>query len=74
VADPLPRTLTPRQLADVLQVGVATVYNWHNKGLLPRPLVTGAGGTRCLRWSRNAVEAWLDGTAPAFPRRADRRA
>jgi predicted DNA-binding transcriptional regulator AlpA len=48
----LPRYLTARQLAEVLQCCQQTVRNWCNRGLLPQPLML---GRRKLLWDADAV-------------------
>lgn len=69
----LPLVLAPKCFAALLSVSLRQLYAMHARGDLPRPLPVGRG-TRCLRWSRAAVLAWLEGTTPAFLRKAERRA
>lgn len=51
-------TLSPKQFADLLQVGSRTLRNYERDGMLPEPIIkTG----KCTRWSRRAVERWIEG-------------
>jgi predicted DNA-binding transcriptional regulator AlpA len=52
----LPRYLTVRQLAEILQCCPQTVRNWYKRGLLPPPLRM---GRRKLLWDLEAVRAAL---------------
>jgi excisionase family DNA binding protein len=47
---------TPQTLADYLEVGVRTVYEWAKLGKLPRPMRL---ANNCLRWRREAIEQFL---------------
>lgn len=49
------RLLTPQQLAELLQVPVATLYAWKYRGEGPRALKIG----RHLRYAEDDVDAWL---------------
>jgi excisionase family DNA binding protein len=53
------RLLRTRDVAELLDVSVETVLRWHRSGKLPggRRL-----GSNVLRFDRDEVEAWLDGT------------
>ncbi len=44
-----------KQVAEYLQVNVATIYNWAQKGKLP-----GIKIGRIWRFRREDIEAWLD--------------
>jgi excisionase family DNA binding protein len=46
------------ELAQRLKLSTATVRRYVRSGLLPAPLPFGRGGA--LRWSRKAIEQWLD--------------
>jgi hypothetical protein len=52
----LPRYVTARQLAEMLQCCPQTVRNWCKRGLLPPPLVM---GRRKRLWDPEAVRAAL---------------
>lgn len=59
-----PEYLTIRQLADVLQVPVATIYRWRHLGEGPRGIrVSG----RHVRFRRSDVEAFLTERADREP-------
>jgi excisionase family DNA binding protein len=53
------RLLTARQVAERLGLSVETILRWHRSGKLPggRRL-----GSNVLRFDRQELEAWLDGT------------
>jgi excisionase family DNA binding protein len=51
----LPPLLTPRELADFLQVPVKTLYQWHYLRTGPTALRIG----RHLRYRRSEVAGWL---------------
>jgi excisionase family DNA binding protein len=53
------RPLTTIELADYLQVPVATVYQWSSRGIGPRQIRVG----RHLRFRMADVQAWLDARA-----------
>jgi excisionase family DNA binding protein len=54
-ADGLPRYVTPRQLADSLQVDVATIYRWADRDrTMPKTTI---GGT--VRFELQAIQKWL---------------
>jgi len=62
-----PEYLTVRQLAEVLQVPVATVYRWRHMGEGPRGIrVSG----RHVRFRKSDVEAFLNERADAHDRTA----
>jgi excisionase family DNA binding protein len=48
--------MSPKDLADFLQVPVATVYMWNHKKKGPRASRVG----RHVRYRRSDVEVWLD--------------
>lgn len=52
----LSRLLTVRELADLLQVPVKTIYTWRYKGIGPPAVPLG----RYLRFRATDVAAWLD--------------
>ena len=52
----LSRLLTVRELADLLQVPVKTIYTWRYKGIGPPAVPLG----RYLRFRAEDVAAWLD--------------
>jgi excisionase family DNA binding protein len=52
----LPRLLTVRELADLLQVPPKTIYTWRYKGTGPPALPIG----RYLRFRTDDVLAWLE--------------
>ena len=60
--DPMPRRPEPAQLltidevAEYLQIPVATLYQWRHKGMGPKALKLG----RHLRYRPDEVEAWLE--------------
>jgi len=56
--------LTVPQLGELLQVPVSTIYQWRHRGEGPRGIrVSG----RHVRYSRRAVETWLDEHADPRP-------
>jgi excisionase family DNA binding protein len=50
------KLLTVEQLADQLQVPVATIYKWRSTGGGPPAVRVG----RYLRYSEKGIEGWLD--------------
>jgi excisionase family DNA binding protein len=48
--------MTPRQLADFLQVPLGTIYQWRHKGQGPRGSKVG----RHVRYRQTDVDEWLD--------------
>jgi len=50
------KLMSPRDVADYLDVPVATIYGWRHKGVGPPGLAVG----RHVRYRREAVEAWLE--------------
>jgi len=48
--------LSPAELADYLNVPIATVYRWRSRGDGPPGIRVG----RHVRYRREAVEKWLD--------------
>ena len=61
---PLPRLLTVRELADLLQVPPKTIYTWRYKGVGPPAIPLG----RYLRFRADDVAAWLQSRAEAADR------
>lgn len=59
------KLLTPSDLADLCGVPLGTVYRWNAAGTGPQVLHIG----KHVRYSRAAVDAWLD-TRAADPRPA----
>ncbi|MDP8977060.1 MAG: helix-turn-helix domain-containing protein [Actinomycetota bacterium] len=57
----LPELMTVVQLAQFLQVPVATIYQWRHRGEAPRGLRIG----RYVRFRRSDVERWLQLQADA---------
>jgi len=53
------RLLRTRDVAELLDVSVETVLRWHRSGKLPGGRRLGAN---VLRFDRDELEAWLDGT------------
>lgn len=51
-----PELLTAQEVAALLGIGVRSLARHVQRGLLPRPLRI---GTRTLRYSRQAVMAWV---------------
>jgi excisionase family DNA binding protein len=51
-----PEYLTVKQLAAVLQVPVATIYQWRHRGEGPQGMRVGGH----VRFHRNDVLSWLD--------------
>ena len=51
----MPEYLTVKQLATVLQIPVATIYQWRHRGDGPRGMRVG----RHVRFHRKDVLAWL---------------
>jgi excisionase family DNA binding protein len=51
--------LTTEELADLLRIPAATIYQWRLRGQGPPALKIG----RHLRWRRTAVDEWLDSIA-----------
>ncbi len=49
--------LTAQQLADLLHVGIQSIYDWRHRGTGPRG-IRPAGGKLLFR--RSDVDAWLD--------------
>jgi excisionase family DNA binding protein len=49
-------TMTPKQLADFLQVPLGTIYQWRHKGQGPRGSKVG----RHVRYRQTDVDEWLD--------------
>lgn len=54
-----------KALAELLRIGLASVWRWERAGRLPRALHL---GQRCTRWRKEEVMAWL---AAGSPRRAE---
>ena len=52
----LQQMMTPDEVADLLQVPLATLYGWRYKGTGPPSVRIG----RHLRYSRTDVERWLE--------------
>lgn len=50
------RLLTIDQLAEMLQVGKKTIYQWKYKGLIPYIKI---GGGKFLRFSENDIVDWI---------------
>jgi len=48
--------LSPAELADYLNVPIATVYRWRSRGDGPPGIRVG----RHVRYRREAIERWLD--------------
>ena len=53
--------LTTAQVAQYLQVPVATIHQWRYRGEGPRASRVG----RHLRWRQRDVDAWLDANTPS---------
>ncbi len=53
--------LTPTDAARVLGVSRATFFKMHSAGKLPLPVYL---TSRCPRWSRAELVAWLEAGAP----------
>lgn len=51
--------LSPRQVADLLGVPVATIYQWRHRSEGPPGFKLGGH----VRYRRSSVEAWLDAHA-----------
>ncbi|MFF9494243.1 helix-turn-helix transcriptional regulator [Streptomyces flaveolus] len=51
--------LTPRQLAEELEVSTHTLANWRWAGVGPRYTKLGDGRTARVRYRRTDVDAWL---------------
>lgn len=51
--------LTPRQLAEELDVSTQTLANWRWAGTGPRYTKLGDGRTSPVRYNRRDVDAWL---------------
>ncbi len=49
------RLLTAQELADFLQVPVATLYSWQHRGVGPKAAKVG----RHLRYRQSEVEQWI---------------
>ena len=58
------RLLRTRDVAELLDVSCETVLRWHRSGKLPggRRL-----GSNVLRFNRDELEAWIEGTRPERP-------
>lgn len=48
--------LTPKEVASLLQVPLATIYNWRHRNTGPEAFRIG----RHLRFRRSAVAAWIE--------------
>ena len=48
--------LNAAQVAEMLQVPIATLYAWRYRGFGPKAIKVG----RHLRWRRRDLDAWLD--------------
>jgi excisionase family DNA binding protein len=57
--------LTPKEVGELLQIPVTTLYGWRYAGRGPRALRVG----RHLRYRRDDVEEWLDEVDRDRPRR-----
>lgn len=55
-----PGALTDRQLADLLQISMATLHRWKAARKLPKPLQLG----RLTRYGAAEVEAWIAAGCP----------
>ena len=51
-----PVTLRPKEVAELLGIGERSLFRYLKAGELPPPIRLG----RSLRWSRQAVMAWID--------------
>jgi excisionase family DNA binding protein len=60
-----PPLMTPQEVADFLQVPVATVQLWRSQRTGPRGYRVG----RHVRYRRKDVESWLEQRAGVGPRR-----
>jgi prophage regulatory protein len=61
------RLLTARELADMLQVSVRTVWRLRSSASIPAPVrIRGS-----VRWNRDEVQRWIDQGCPmiGMPRR-----
>lgn len=52
--------LTPRQLAEELDVSTQTLANWRWAGVGPQYVKLGTARNAPIRYRRTAVDAWLD--------------
>ena len=59
------RFLTPRQLADWLEVPLWTVQDWRDKGVGPRPVKRQP--RHLVRYSTGEVMRWLCASRPGDP-------
>jgi predicted DNA-binding transcriptional regulator AlpA len=51
----VPELLTARNLADLLQVDLRTIFRWVKSGAIPMPFRLG----RCTRWQKGVIERFL---------------
>jgi excisionase family DNA binding protein len=59
------KLLTPRELADELQVPLASVYDWRYRGVGPAAIRVG----KHLRYRREDVDRWLEAQRDLRPTR-----
>ncbi len=52
------RYLTPRQVADWIQVKPTTIYQWVHRGLIP--FVKFGEGKSTVRFKEEAIQKWLE--------------
>ena len=50
--------LTPRQVADLIQVKPVTIYQWVHRGLIP--FVKIGNGRHTVRFKEASIEKWID--------------
>ena len=68
MAENLAQFMTPDEVADLLQVPVATLYGWRYKGVGPLSVRVG----RHIRYRRADIDAWFDRHGQAEKREAGR--
>ena len=57
--------LSAAEVGALLGVNRSTVWCWDSSGRIPRPVRI---GSKCTRWRRAEIEAWIEAGAPARER------
>ena len=59
-----PLLLSARQVADLLGIGLSTLWRLVSSGRTPEPVKLG----RCTRWRADELRAWIDAGCPSRDR------